>query len=515
MKAMSLPPPNGGWNTRDSAAVMKPQFAQILDNWIPRPSRLELRGGSEVWATGFSNPVQTIMAYRRASGSSKLFAATASGIYDITASGAVGAPATAITDGQVQFTNCATSAGQFLFCVNGTDSARYYDNASWTTVATYVLGGGTIATTNFISVHFHRFRQFFVPKNELAFYYNTSAGAITGTVARFPCDQLFSKGGYLMAVTSWSIDAGAGMEDHFVAISSEGQAAIFLGADPGDASNWSLKGIYDVGRPLGRRCFLKYGGDVLLLADSGIYPLSRAAQTAAIDRRIAISDTIGPTFQELGHIHQADFGWQLCLFSSQALLLCLVPSSPRCILGMDTTGRGWARFTNWHFFCCETFGDALFAGGLAGPSGARVVAKLFTGSVDWAGASTDADVTATYLTAPHTFSGRGIQKLPQLVRPVYKATGTFAQTLGASVDYSEKYHEYYIPGATAGMALWDTSHWDTPGEAWAEGNYTLAEWRTLAAYPGASLALFLQVVSPTGKVSLHAVDWAIDTGGVL
>ena len=44
--SQSFPAPVGGWNARDALAEMKPTDAIYLDNWFPRTSYVEIRGGS-------------------------------------------------------------------------------------------------------------------------------------------------------------------------------------------------------------------------------------------------------------------------------------------------------------------------------------------------------------------------------------------------------------------------------------------------------------------------------------
>jgi hypothetical protein len=61
---MSIPASIKGWDQISSLADMEPDRAVQLDNWIPRPGYLEIRRGSQSWATGVgSGPVETIMAY--------------------------------------------------------------------------------------------------------------------------------------------------------------------------------------------------------------------------------------------------------------------------------------------------------------------------------------------------------------------------------------------------------------------------------------------------------------------
>jgi hypothetical protein len=79
----------GGWNDRDALAAMKPTDAIVLENWFPKTSYLEIRGGSVDHKTGMTTNVSTLAAYNSPSGTNKLFGSTASAVYDVSSAGAI------------------------------------------------------------------------------------------------------------------------------------------------------------------------------------------------------------------------------------------------------------------------------------------------------------------------------------------------------------------------------------------------------------------------------------------
>ena len=133
-RSMSYPAPVGGWNARDSLAAMKPNQAIVLDNWFPKTSYCEIRGGYSSHATGATGSIKTLAAYNAMSGTNKMFAATASGVYETTSAGAVGASVAARTDGKHQWLNFADGTNQWLIMMNGIDKPLYYDGTTWTAV---------------------------------------------------------------------------------------------------------------------------------------------------------------------------------------------------------------------------------------------------------------------------------------------------------------------------------------------------------------------------------------------
>ena len=83
---------------------------------------------------------------------------------------------------------------------------------------------------------------------------------------------IFKKGGYLIAMGDWAIDSTSGIYNGFCFITSEGEVAMYDGTDP---SAWSLKGVYSISRPLGPRCTMKAGGDLMVATEDGIVPMSK------------------------------------------------------------------------------------------------------------------------------------------------------------------------------------------------------------------------------------------------
>src|SRR5689334_16921509 len=91
VKTTTVPAPVRGLNFKDALPAMGPTDALVLDNWICRPSYIEVMKGSQDHVTGFGSDVQTLIPYFANDGMGKLFAASGTSIYDATTAGAVGA----------------------------------------------------------------------------------------------------------------------------------------------------------------------------------------------------------------------------------------------------------------------------------------------------------------------------------------------------------------------------------------------------------------------------------------
>src|SRR5882762_7178590 len=88
VQTKAIPAPTDGWDAISPLAEMDPKRAPILDNWVPRPGFVELRGGYAPFAYigSATTAVETLMVYRSPSGET-LFAAAGTKIYDVSGGG--------------------------------------------------------------------------------------------------------------------------------------------------------------------------------------------------------------------------------------------------------------------------------------------------------------------------------------------------------------------------------------------------------------------------------------------
>jgi hypothetical protein len=160
--------------------------------------------------------VKTLMQYQPASGTKKFYAVTNAGIYDISATGAVGAVAQVLTNGYFNSVNFANSAGTaYLWGCNGTDTPKMWDGATWATPT--ITGIGTPANLVFPVVFKHRI--FAIEKNSMNLWY-LPLDSIQGLAAVLPYGNILRGGGYLQSATSWTLDAGDGSDDLLAVVST-------------------------------------------------------------------------------------------------------------------------------------------------------------------------------------------------------------------------------------------------------------------------------------------------------
>ena len=90
-KTVTFPAPTSGWNARDALAAMGKGDAVILENFVAKTTEVTLRSGSIDHVTGISGTVESLCVHSAPNGTTTMFAAAGSSIYNVTAAGAVGA----------------------------------------------------------------------------------------------------------------------------------------------------------------------------------------------------------------------------------------------------------------------------------------------------------------------------------------------------------------------------------------------------------------------------------------
>jgi hypothetical protein len=184
----TIPAPYKGWDAISPKEDMDPACAVILDNWFPEPTSVRFRGGSTSWATGLgAGPVESLMPYHGVT-TNKLFGARGTSIFDVTATGAVGAAAvSSLTNARWQHDQFTTPGGTFLFIVNGADAPRTFDGTSWATPS--ITG---ITASQAVHVNAHKRRIWMILKDSTkAAYLPTSS--IAGAAQTFDLGPLMTK----------------------------------------------------------------------------------------------------------------------------------------------------------------------------------------------------------------------------------------------------------------------------------------------------------------------------------
>lgn len=507
----TVPAPVGGWNARDSLAAMDIKDAVIMDNFFPMTTSVMVRKGYTNFATGIAtagipDDVETLAVYNGASGINQMFAAAGGSIYDVSSAGAVGvAEVTSQNSNRWQVVNMATTGGKFMYMVNGNDDPLLFDGSAFTPIngaSTPAITG--VTTADLVHVNVFQRRLWFVEIDSFNVWY-LAADAIAGAATKFDLSAVFGRGGYLMAMGTWTIDAGYGMDDHAVFISSQGEIAVYKGYDPSSIDTWALVGVYWVGSPVGRRCFVKMGSELIIICQDGMMPLSKALTTVRVNNKLAISDKIQQAASMAVSLYGTNFGWQLQPFPKENMLILNIPISTQANhqYVMNTITGSWCRFTGWDAICWEMYGDDIYFG----TSGA--VCRAWDGRLD--GSS---NIFAECLQAFSSFGYPGNIKHFKLLRPVISVDGAdanaFGLSIGINVEYSQAPPAGWPTFSTDNFALWDSAIWDTA--VWV-GGYSPAkqDWLTCPAV-GYNAAMHVKLTNRIADLEWINTDFKFEVG---
>ena len=515
-KPYPLPAPVGGWNARDSITSMKPTDAIQLDNMFPTARNVQSRKGSILFATlpVDTDPldphnIRSLMSYNPSSGTPKLFAACEDGIYEATAGGTISSVSSAATSGEWQHTMISNAAGTFLWCCNGVDDCRYYTGSAWvvlTGASTPAITG--IVSTDVTNVSLFKSRLYLCEKASLSFWY-LGVNSINGAASEFPLGALFPRGGYLMATASWTFDGGSGPDDYFAAITSEGELVLYQGTDPSNSATWALVGVFFIGKPLGRRCFVKLGGDLAVQTVQGLQPLSKVLQSATLESSESISNKIESAWVTSSEKGKDLFGWQPIVFPSANMLLVNVPvlnaEEQNIIFSyqfvMNTQTKAWCRFAGMSAEVWGIHDDKLYF------AVHNKIYQAWVGAYDESFGPIDVRVRQAYFTP----TGGSIAQV-KLLQPLFEITSTkISVQMGIDVDYNDLTGAFSSVTYAEGISYYDEAEWD---EAKWTGSLFNGEWRAVSHNPGKALSLRLRFFGRGVTLTWNATNLVLQQGSI-
>ncbi|MDD4971856.1 MAG: hypothetical protein PHT07_20720 [Paludibacter sp.] len=503
-RSVSIPAPVGGWNARDSLADMPITDASNIVNWFPLTTELELRKGYTRYATGITGQVESLLTYYGGS-TSKMFAIAGGNFYDVSVAGAVGA---AVVSGKSNsrwnYVNVATAGGNFLYAANGVDAPLLYDNTTWTVitgVSTPAITG--VTTTTLKSPIVFKNRVFFIGNSTLKTWY-LPVISIGGAANAIDISAVANKGGYIVAHATWTIDAGTGIDDYYVIATSRGQIVIYQGTDPSSASTWALKGVWDLGTPVGDRCLYKLAGDLLYISQDGLVPLGGALQSSRVNPRVALTDKIQYAISSSISTYGANYGWQCMYFAPENMLFLNVPiseGSSQEQYVMNTISKSWTRFTGWNANCFELFIDMPYFGGNG------FVGKAWNGLVD-----DTSNINATCIQAFSSFGAAGNLKRWTMTRPIFRTNGSPAVYQTMNIDFNLNPVSSSLTFSPTASGTWDTAIWDNA--TWGAEFNIVQNWQGVSGigYYGAPQ---MQVAAQGIEVRWVSTDIVYETGGIL
>lgn len=468
-RTVTLPAPTGGWNARDSLESMDIHDAVSLENWWPGTTSVFLRYGYSQFATK-SGQHETVMAYNSAT-TNALFSIAGGSVYNVSAGGAIGAAdVSGLTNSRFQYANFTTPANSYLLMVNGADKQQVYTGSAWAKDGDGAPYDITAVNSNtLINVNVFKSRLWYVQKNTLKAWY-LPINAIGGAATALDLSGIFQMGGYLMAMGTWTLDAGYGVDDYAVFVTSVGEVAVYRLTDPTTPAGIALVGIWRVGSPIGRRCLVKYGGDLLMISQDGLIPLSGALQSSRLNPRVSLTDKISFAVSSAVSFYGSNFGWQAIAFPKQNQLYLNVPvqeGSTQEQYVMNTITKSWGRFTGWAANCWEIYNDELYFGG-----------NGFIGKAWNTNADNSTAISANALQAFNDMGTRAKKRFLML-KPYLMTSGSPSLLGNINTDFDTSDTTAPLSFTPTTYGTWDAATWDSG--LWGQDLTQTAQWQGATA----------------------------------
>ena len=438
-------------------------------------------------------------------------------ISSITHVGAVATLTTSIAHGLVTGNRVTISGavsgeynGTYVITVTGATTFTYTmastPAANASVVGTYTtIGIDGVNNSKFINVNLFKNRLYFTEKDSLTCWY-LPVDSIGGTAKPLYFGGIARNAGYLQAMGTWTLDAGQGADDYAVFVTSMGEVIVYNGTDPDNADTWLLKGVWQLGQTFSRRCFFKWAGDLLLLTQDGLVPLSSALQSSRLDPRVNLTDKIYFAVSQAATTYFANFGWQINYFASENMLILNIPiTNGTEQYVMHTITKSWGRFTGIQANCWEVSGDNDMHFG-----GNGYVATFYTANAD-----DETNITAAAQQAYSYFDSPGQLKRFTMVRPILQSSGGVPNVYcGLSVDFDTQINlgQVSFNPSSQNDGVWSVSKWDRAN--WAGGLTTTKIWQGVTGI-GFTGSINLNVAARNIELHWASTDYIMERGGVI
>jgi len=520
VEVATIPAPISGINSRDPLAAMDQNYAISAINFMATPQGLSVRQGWKKWSTGITGLVSSLLIYQgQGAAADKIFACAGNSIYDVT--GFTDSPSKVVTsllNADWEHVLMTTNGGNYLVACNGADTARFYNGSTWnqfSLVATpsapgQIKSGSTMTNlTNWKQVVVHQRRLWIVVDNSTTAYY-LPVDSVGGDAVPFDFGPVFPRGGKLKALASWAVNTGLGIQNYLVAVSTAGDVAIYSGTNPSTATTWAIAGTWQLGEPVGQRCFANHAGDLLYLSQDGLQPLSLYIRSQRIDDSTALTLLVQNDITALVKSFGSLKGFEVRTYPGQNVLILNVPqinANQNFQYVYNTITKGWTLFQGWPAQCWAQLNGRLFFGYDGG------VAHAFTGYRDQAELDGSGGVTyiATAQQAYSYFGQPAIRKRFQMAKPYLVTTDAAPKVrVSCNVNFSLDPPRGAAALKAGTGSFWDVGVWDNA--VWSNGANTYSSWQGLGAVgTTASLAVSISVNDST---LWAATDWIYEPGGV-
>lgn len=466
-----MPPPVGGLDWISPLATMAPKNAQVLDNFIARPQGVELRGGwQDLLDATLEGSPNTLMSHPTPGNAlDKLFAAVGNKVWDLTPTTDplnYGAPVEAltvpVTHAYWSWANYSLKTEKYLCAVaQGAGYYTYDVTDGW--VEREITG---VEHKEFRTVTTWKQRLWFTQANSSEVFYLGIGEVLGGEAKFFDYGPMLKRGGFVRAITSWTMDGGDGADDYQLIFGSEGDVLIYKGTDPENPETYALVGDWYMGKfPRGDRFFTPYGGDVLVLSDLGLTSMQMlvTGNASAVGEQNPIINKIQARVSARVSETLDTGNWEVRLIPWLDVLLISAPKTKggryeHYCLGL--TSKGWSTISGMPILTGVMHNRIFYFGTPDGrvAHGFDVEGDgMYTGDPEFgSGQMVQGRVTSAFT----DFSQSANLKRFLLARPIFQASKPPSMKARMKLDYALGARLAATGSDAAEIALWDSAIWD-------------------------------------------------------
>jgi len=485
--------PVGGLNSRDNIANMDPSYAIELVNFFPDRGRVTLRGNAIPRVDlGTSVAVETLIPVHGAAAGAEadhLFAASGGEIWEV-----YPAKQQVVTGKSYNRWQQASVGATIVLC-NGTDTPLQYSNGSF---ADWAVTGPTDITALIQPLLFKN-RIWVVEKDSPVLWYGDT-NAVQGTLTSFDLSHVHPSGGNVSAIGTLTLDSGHGVDDLFIIAYDSGALMAYSGTDPATAASWSLVGVFNAPPVIGRRPFLKLGGDLVAITENGYVSISQFLRGASDAPYLTISDLILGAVREDTSKFAHNNGWEAILHGSANWLLFNVPDAGGARQHVQNVQTGaWCEFRGMNAQCWTHFdNDRLFYGGADGIVYEADVRDVPTGEAE--------TIYGTVKTA-FSYLGTPFEKQFRALRPHVSTNGPTQFKFSLGLDFFDTI-DFAPPRSIRPTATkFDETRWDSA--KWGGSTIRQTWWQDMRA-AGSSANISLEVTAQGLEVTWYGAEVAFE-----
>lgn len=454
--------PTGGWNSTYPVTNLAQNEAITLDNLIPDTGFVSNRLGYQTYCdlSADINTIASLFEFRAAA-MNKFVAAGEGKFYDITDAQAPVEIGTGFTNDYWNGTVFLDQAGAGgLILVNGEDAPQYWTGLG-DVQALGVTGHATVS--NLIDCVNFKNHVWFVEKNSQNPWYSPFDSIVGAALTKFYLSGLGSFGGNLQTIKTFTADGGSGRQEFIAFYMTSGEIIIYQGADPSDAADFILVGVYRSGRPIPTaRGVCKFGADLVAITDSGYLPLSSLLSYSFGKSNDQLGEKIRGAALAAVNANFVGTNWQIILVQNYGLLLINVPTTTGGIINqhvLNVNTMAWSSFSGMPANVWCMFGNNLYFGDNTG------VIWQYSGNLDGADqeGSGGAPITCTY-TSPYLFNQPSGLLQSTAFRPRVLLGGNTTIFISSSADFQPYSPPYQINLSSTGIQ-WAAAAVVTPGPA--------------------------------------------------